>query len=125
MNESRKLTKKVLWVADLYILKLEKHLSVNYTISRKVVDILQIEYSKSAVKAINSMDKSTKQRIKLGIEGLTTQPPTGDIKPLQGYSDNRYRLRIGGYRFINKYLMDNSVVVLYIMDIGSRGNIYK
>ncbi|WP_429142419.1 type II toxin-antitoxin system RelE family toxin [Anaerotaenia torta] len=89
------------------------------------MDILQIEYSKSAVKAINSMDKSTKQRIKLGIEGLTTQPPTGDIKPLQGYSDNHYRLRIGGYRIIYKHLMDNSVVVLYIMDIGSRGDIYK
>lgn len=87
--------------------------------------MLLIEYSKSAVKTINSMDKSTKQRIKQGIEGLTTQPPTGDIKPLQGYLDNCYRLRIGGYRIIYKYLMNNSVIVLYIMDIGSRGDIYK
>ena len=86
---------------------------------------MQIEYSKSAVKAINSMDKSTKQKIKKGIEGLTTKPPTGDIKPMQGYSDNRYRLRIGGYRIIYKYITNNSVVVLYIMDVGSRGDIYK
>lgn len=86
---------------------------------------MQIKYSKSAVKAIQSMDKSAKQRIKKGIEGLTQNPPVGDIKPMQGYSDNRYRLRVGGYRIIYKYLTDNAVIVLYVMDIGSRGDIYK
>ena len=86
---------------------------------------MQIKYSKSAVKTIHSMDKSMKQRIKRGIEGLTQTPPVGDIKPMQGYSDNRYRLRIGDYRIIYKYLTDTAVIVLYIMDIGSRGDIYK
>lgn len=86
---------------------------------------MQIKYSKSAVKTIQSMDKSMKQRIKKGIEGLTQSPPIGDIKSMQGYADNRYRLRIGGYRIIYKYVADNDVIVLYIMDIGSRGDIYK
>ena len=44
---------------------------------------------------------------------------------MQGYSDNRYRLRVGGHRIIYKYLTDTAVIVLYIMDIGSRGDIYK
>lgn len=86
---------------------------------------MKITYSKTAAKAIQSMNESTKKRIKRGIEGLTQNPPQGDIKPMQGYSDNRYRLRVGGYRVIYKYLKDNSVVVLYIIDIGSRGDIYK
>ena len=53
---------------------------------------MKIEYAKSAVKYIESLDKSTKQRIKTGIEGLTENPPKGDIKSLQGYSDGRKRL---------------------------------
>jgi len=86
---------------------------------------MQIEYSKAAVKAINAMDRPTKQRIKAGIEGLTQTPPKGDIKPLQGFDDGRQRLRIGKYRIIYKFALDSVVEILYIMDIGSRGDIYK
>lgn len=86
---------------------------------------LEIIYSKSAVKAINGMDKATKQRIKAGILGLTQKPPQGDIKPLQGFHDGRCRLRVGGYRIIYKFGLDNRVEILYILDIGPRGDIYK
>ena len=86
---------------------------------------MEIRYSKSAVKFINSLDKVTKQRIKTGIEGLTNIPPIGDIKQMQGFSDNRCRLRIGKYRIIYKYTEENHLVILNILDIGSRGDIYK
>ena len=43
---------------------------------------MEIEYSKKAVKFINSMDTVTKKRIKAGIEGLIKEPPQGDIKRL-------------------------------------------
>lgn len=86
---------------------------------------MEIRYSKAAQKAINAMDKATKQRIRAGILGLTRKPPQGDIKPLQGYHDGRQRLRVGKYRVIYKYGIDGTVEVLYIMDIGSRGDIYK
>ena len=49
----------------------------------------------------------------------------GDIKPLQGYSDGRQRLRIGKYRIVFCYMVENNEKVLYIMDVGSRGDIYK
>lgn len=48
---------------------------------------MQIEYSKRAAKYINALDRPTKQRIKKVIEGLTEQPPKGDIKLLQGFTD--------------------------------------
>ncbi|MSA01054.1 type II toxin-antitoxin system RelE/ParE family toxin [Lactonifactor sp. BIOML-A3] len=85
---------------------------------------MQIEYSKAAAKAIKAMDKPTKQRIKAGIEGLTEKPPKGDIKVMQGYTDCRHRLRVGKYRVIYQY-RKNDVEILHIMDIGSRGDIYK
>ncbi len=86
---------------------------------------MEIQYSKAAQKAINSMDKATKQRVRAGIQGLTQKPPQGDIKPLQGYHDGRQRLRVGKYRVIYKYSLDGKIEVLHIMDIGSRGDIYK
>lgn len=86
---------------------------------------MQIDYSKSAIKAINAMDKQTKQRIKQGIEGLTIKPPQGDIKTMQGFTDGRQRLRVGKYRIVYKYALDTSIEILYIIDIGSRGDIYK
>jgi len=79
------------------------------------------QFSKQAVKALARMDTPTKQRIRQGILDI----PQGDIKPMQGYSDGRQRLRIGKYRIIFRNTVDNDVPTLYIMDIGSRGDIYK
>ena len=78
---------------------------------------MEIRYSKAAVKAINAMDRPTKQRIKVAIEKI----PDGDIKPLQG-SKGSYRLRVGGWRILFSYPDDGIVL---IEKIGPRGQIYK
>ncbi|MEG0502563.1 MAG: type II toxin-antitoxin system RelE/ParE family toxin [Cellulosilyticaceae bacterium] len=86
---------------------------------------MNIFYSKVAVKMINSMDKPTKQRIRNGILGLIEVPPKGDIKNMQGI-EGMYRLRIGKYRILYEYKKDDSDnMVLHIVDVGSRGDIYK
>lgn len=86
---------------------------------------MDVRFSKTARKAIEKYDKSTKQRIKAGIYKLTLTPPEGDIKLLQGYTDGRMRLRIGKYRIIFRYGTEGNVDILFIMDINSRGDIYK
>ncbi len=86
---------------------------------------MEIRYSKAATKAIEAMDRPTKQRIRAGILGLTQKPPQGDIRLMQGYSDGRHRLRIGKYRVIYKYGLEMQLEILYIMNVGSRGDIYK
>jgi len=78
---------------------------------------MQIVYSRAAVKAINSMDKVTKQRIKAGIENI----PQGDIKPLKG-SPGTYRLRVGDWRILFSYTEDDTIL---IEKIGPRGGVYK
>lgn len=85
---------------------------------------MQIEYSNKAAKYINALDKPTKRRIREAIEGLTGQPPVGDIKTMQGFADGQLRLRVGKYRVVYKYIGANAVV-LYIIEVGSRGDIYK
>lgn len=86
---------------------------------------MQIEYSKKAAKYIDGLDRPTKQRIKKAIEGLTEQPPKGDIKLLQGFTDGRKRLRVGKYRIVYNYRLDWKIEILYIIDVDSRGDIYK
>lgn len=78
---------------------------------------MDIEYSKRAVKAINSMDSQTKQRMKTAIEGI----PAGDIKPLKG-SKGTYRLRVGGWRIIFSYPEKDTIL---IDKIEPRGEVYK
>lgn len=85
---------------------------------------MEIKLDKKAQKFIESQDRPTKQRIKKAINGLTEEPPKGDIRMMQGYTDNRMRARVGKYRIVFRYI-NESVIILYIMDIDSRGDIYK
>ena len=86
---------------------------------------MEIEFSKSAIKFLKSAPKHERNRILQAIDGLTHTPQTGDIKRLLGTSTECYRLRIGKYRVIFRYDENGYATVLCIMDIGSRGDIYK
>ena len=84
-----------------------------------------IRYTKDALKFLSRLDKKSVSRIREAIQGLTLSPPVGDIKLMQGYTDNRKRLRIGSWRVIYKYGTDNELEILYIISLGNRGDIYK
>ena len=81
---------------------------------------MKYDFSNDATKAIGNMDASIAGRVFKGIMGL---PHRGDIKPMEGYSDGRMRLRIGGYRVVFKLIEDGKL--LQVIDIGLRGDIYK
>ena len=87
--------------------------------------ILQVKYSHNAIKFLERQSRQTVERIREGIFKLTLNPPEGDIATLQGYSDNRKRLRLGSWRIIFKYTKESGVQTLLIIDIGNRGDIYK
>ena len=86
------------------------------TRERKCKNNLKIEYSKKTVKYINSVDKTTKKRLKEAIEKI----PLGDIKKLQGI-ENGYRLRVGDLRVLFSIEDDT----IYIDNIIPRGQAYK
>ena len=87
--------------------------------------IMKIKYSRDALKFLSKLDKKSVERIRAAIQGLTLDPPIGDIKPMQGYNDGRKRLRIGGWRIIFKYGEESEIEILFVIDIGNRGDIYK
>ncbi|MDE6887577.1 MAG: type II toxin-antitoxin system RelE/ParE family toxin [Eubacterium sp.] len=86
---------------------------------------MEIRFDKAAVKFLKGLPKKLRDFILEAIRGLTQKPPKGDVKPLQGYKDGRQRLRVGKYRVIYRYTQERELEILVIMEIGSRGDIYK
>lgn len=86
---------------------------------------MKIRYSKASLKFLSKLDKKSVTRIRDAVEMLTLDPPKGDIKVMQGYTDGRKRLRVGSWRIIYKYSVDNKIEILDVLEIGNRGDIYK
>lgn len=74
--------------------------------------------TKKAEKFIKKQDKDTQKRIIKAILEL----PKGDIKKLKGI-DEIYRLRIGDFRVL--FEKNDEELVIIIVDVGNRGEIYK
>ena len=79
----------------------------------------RIEIDKRAVKFISKQPKPQRERLLRAIYKL---PEIGDIKQMQGYNDY-YRLRVGDYRVI--YTVNNDVLLVRVVEIGNRGDVYK
>ncbi len=79
----------------------------------------QIIIKKKAKKFIDKLPINERKRIVYAIEHL---PNGEDIKKLKGH-DELLRLRIGEYRII--YSVDNGKLIVYVVDAGNRGDIYK
>ena len=86
---------------------------------------IKIRYSKDALKFLSKLDRKSVGRIRDAITGLTCNPPVGDIKTMQGYSDGRKRLRVGSWRIIYRHENEETVEIILVIDIGNRGDIYK
>lgn len=83
-----------------------------------------IEFDKNAFKYLQKLDKKTRIRIVHCLQILCEDPfhPELDIKKLQG-AYNDFRLRVGPYRVI--YTVENQKLLVYVIKIGSRGDVYK
>lgn len=79
----------------------------------------QIILKKKAKKFIDKLPVNEKRRVVAAIEQL---PNGEDIKKLKGH-DKLLRLRVGDYRII--YTVDNGKLIVYVIDIDNRGDIYK
>ncbi|MBR1507965.1 MAG: type II toxin-antitoxin system RelE/ParE family toxin [Eubacterium sp.] len=87
---------------------------------------MEIRYSKDSQKVLKGMNPQLKARIRVAINKLTLSPPEGDIKPMKGtIYEGCYRVRVGQYRIIYRYDVENTIEILYIIKIGPRGDIYK
>jgi mRNA interferase RelE/StbE len=63
-----------------------------------------------------------RKRIGARIDALKKEPRPAGIKQLQS-TDKRFRLRVGDYRIIYKIFDD--ILVVLVIDLGTRGSIYR
>lgn len=84
-----------------------------------------IKYSKKSLKFLSRLDSKSVLRIRTAIQGLTLTPPKGDVKPIQGCSGGYRRLRVGEWRILFRYGKQDEIEILFIIEIGNRGDIYK
>lgn len=81
----------------------------------------KIEYNKEAVRNLDKISNSEKNKIFKEIEALKENPDLGKqlVGPLKGLRS----LRIGNYRVI--YKKDLQIITIIILAIGHRKNIYR
>ena len=74
----------------------------------------KIELNKKAQKFIKSQPRNQQERILKAVSKL----PDGDVKALSGNSN-----AVGNYRVI--YEINNDILLITIVDVGNRGQVYK
>ncbi|RJP63258.1 MAG: type II toxin-antitoxin system RelE/ParE family toxin [Ignavibacteriales bacterium] len=80
-----------------------------------------IEYTSEAIKSLKKIGSKQRQKIRFEMESLQTQPDKGKllVGPLRGLRS----LRVGNYRVI--YKKENELLIILIISIGHRKDIYK
>lgn len=79
----------------------------------------QILIEKPALKFIQKQPKPQQERLLRAIAAL---PENGDIKAMAGHA-GLFRLRVGTYRVL--YSVENTVLIVRVLNAGNRGDIYK
>ena len=81
----------------------------------------KIEIKESAVKELDSIPRKDLKKIVQKIRFLSDNPrPNGCVK-LSGRE--RYRIRQGDYRIL--YSIENEILVVYVIKIGHRKEVYR
>jgi len=82
----------------------------------------KLRIKKSAAKELEAIPrKADRQRIVARIESLADDPRPDGCRKLSG--SERYRIRQGRYRII--YKIEDDVLVVYVVKIGDRKNVYR
>jgi mRNA-degrading endonuclease RelE of RelBE toxin-antitoxin system len=68
------------------------------------------ELSRSAERQLTRLPQQFQERIVRAIDELEADPLQGDVRPLRGRHQGRYRKRVGRYRIIFRLRQDERVV---------------
>ncbi len=81
----------------------------------------KVELKKSAAKEIERLSRKDITAILEKIASLSHNPRPHDCKKLSG--EEKYRIRSGDYRII--YLIEDDVLIVYVVKVGHRKDVYR
>lgn len=81
----------------------------------------RIEFRPAALRELRKIDRLMQPRIQGAIALLAQDPRPPASRPLRGREG--YRLRAGDYRII--YTIDNGVLLIVVVAIGHRRDVYQ
>jgi mRNA interferase RelE/StbE len=81
----------------------------------------KIEIKKSAVKELNNLPNIELKRIVQRIQNLADDPRPPGCKKLSG--EEKYRIRSGNYRIL--YIIEDDILIIYIIKMGHRRDVYR
>ncbi|MDF0728772.1 type II toxin-antitoxin system RelE/ParE family toxin [Cytobacillus sp. S13-E01] len=83
-----------------------------------------IKFRKPAAKHYEKLPPKLKNKVKDVINQLQENPyAIPNVKPLEGSNHDDFRIRIGSLRLL--YRLHNDTLIIIILDLGPRGDIYK
>jgi mRNA interferase RelE/StbE len=80
-----------------------------------------IRFKPSAAKELAKLPRAVQRRIAPAIEGLATSPRPPGAEKLTG--QDAWRIRVGDYRIV--YAIEDRVLVVLVLHIGNRREVYK
>ncbi|MFY9674003.1 MAG: type II toxin-antitoxin system RelE/ParE family toxin [Terriglobales bacterium] len=81
-----------------------------------------IEFTNSARREFEALDRASQRRIAPRIDALATHPFPSGAKKLQG-ERGLFRIRAGDYRIV--YQVDGKRITVLILKIGHRREVYR
>jgi mRNA interferase RelE/StbE len=81
-----------------------------------------IGISRDALRTLAKLDKPVRRRLQAAIDHLGDDPRPHGAIALRGFA-GAYRVRVGDYRII--YTVEDSKLVVVVLDLGHRREIYR
>jgi mRNA interferase RelE/StbE len=85
-------------------------------------DRYEVQFTDAAAREWRKLDRVVRRRLQPKIDGLESNPRPAGCKPLTGYP-GYLRIRVGDYRIV--YTVDNGVLLVLVLTIGHRSEIYN
>jgi mRNA interferase RelE/StbE len=82
----------------------------------------KIEFTRAALRGLEAVPESERKKIGKKIDSLAEKPRPPGARKLSGV-EGQYRIRVGDYRVI--YGIDDSLVIVLVIRIGNRRDVYR
>lgn len=82
----------------------------------------EVRVARRAARSLASLERREQQRIRAALDLLADNPRPPNCVAMQG-EDSVYRVRVGDYRIV--YEVQDSVLIVHVVRIGHRREIYR